>query len=80
MQQTSTPPADGTTRTRVAIGQVLKAVSGTRPISVTVARVADDGAVTMRCNADWSFQGGSEFTVSADKFPRTIFGAAAVAA
>lgn len=57
-------------------GQVLRAVSGTRPISVTVVRVNDEG-VTLRCNSDWTWQEGMEFTVPTEHFPHTIFGRAA---
>lgn len=65
MAQQTTPP----------LGSVIRAISGTRPISVTVVGVSDDG-VTMRCNPDWSFQGGACFTVSHDKFPGTCWGKA----
>ena len=61
-------------------GQVLRATSGTRAISVTVARIAEDGAVTLRCNADWSFQAGDEFTLTADRFAGSVWQRAAEAA
>jgi len=62
-----------------AVGQVLHVISGTRPISVTVAAI-DAQDVRLRCNTDWSFQGGSEFTIKRDRFPHTIWGRAKVAA
>jgi len=60
------------------VGQVLKAISGTRPISVTVVSVDSDG-VRLRCNADWSFQGESEFALSHQRFASSVWATAEAA-
>lgn len=54
------------------VGQVIRIVSGTRPISATVVAVGPAG-ITLRCGADWTYQGGSEVTVDADKFGGTLW-------
>lgn len=55
-----------------AAGAVIHATSGTRRISVTVVAVAE-GAVRLRCNNDWTYQGGTEFGVSAERWPHTLW-------
>jgi hypothetical protein len=62
-----------TATTMPKVGQVLKAVSGTRPISVEVVAV-DESRIRLRCGPDWTWQNGLEFDVETRVFPQTVFG------